>query len=83
MENLAILDGRGRNRMRRKIHGPTTNRKVGQHGRCNEGNVKRWIIALQCIEGKSKVHDSLCCALWCLSCQMLARAECNMVVGGG
>ena len=45
MENLAILDGRGRSRMRGKIHGPTTNRKVGQHGRYNEGNGRR-IIAL-------------------------------------
>ena len=28
-----------------KIHGPTTDRKVGQHGHCNEGNGRR-IMAL-------------------------------------
>ena len=66
-----------------KIHGPTTSRKVGQHGHYNEGNVKgRRIIALQCIEGKSKVHDSLRCTLWYPSCQRIARGECNMTVGG-
>ena len=40
VENLAILDGRVRNRMRGKIHGPMTNQKVGQHGHYNGGNVK-------------------------------------------
>ena len=38
------------------------------------------LLRCNAIEGKSKVHDSLRCALWYLSCRRMARDECNMTV---
>ena len=32
--------------MRGKIHEPTTNRKVGQHGHCNEGNEEDYCVVV-------------------------------------